>query len=165
MVFPVPKPKQFAAQRIEGKSHSERSQKSQSPESCSTHTVARSGSRSWSSAPQTSEQVLQRLENYSEKYKEMSSSHGGDARATSAPAQRRWRSGKETHTPDDAGNTMTAPSVEMDLEHVENTQRKKFVPTPGSVPADITLMEEEELSLEKARVKEQAEAATRSWRG
>ena len=110
--------------------------------------------------PQTSEQVLQRLENYSEKYKEMSSSHGGDARATSAPAQRRWRSGKETRTPDDAGSMMTARSMEMDLERVENAQRKKFVPTPGSVPADIALMEEEELSLEKARVKDQVEAAT-----
>ena len=104
--------------------------------------------------------MLQRLEKYSEKHEEMSSSHGGDARATSAPARRSWRSGKETRTPDDAGDKGTTPREEMDLENVENTQRKKFVPTPGSVPADITLMEDVELSLEKARVMEQVEAAT-----
>ena len=44
------------------------------------------------------------------------------------PVQRRWRSGKDSRAPEDAGSMMTALSVEMGTEHVENAPRKKFVP-------------------------------------
>ena len=53
---------------------------------------------------------------------------------------------------------MTALSLEMDLERVENAPRKMF--TPGIVPADLTLMEEEELKKERSKVREQIEATT-----
>ena len=76
----------------------------------------------------------------------MSSVQGGVERAASAPALRRWRSGTDQkRAPDDVdhGSMMTALSLEIDLERVENAPRKMF--TPGIVPADLTLMEEEEL--------------------
>ena len=92
----------------------------------------------------------------------MSSVHGGVERATSAPAPtRRWSSGvgeKRAQDDVDHGSMMTAMSLEMNLEKVENAPRKTF--TPGIVPADLTLMEEEELKKEKSNVREQVEAMT-----
>jgi hypothetical protein len=98
---------------------------------------------------------------HSKKHAEMSSVQGGVERAASAPALRRWRSGTaEKRAPDDVdhGSMMTALSLEMDLERVENAPRKMF--TPGIVPADLTLMEEEELKKERSKVREQIEATT-----